>query len=155
MVGSLKFCGHTVERHNFKLVKNTTIHLFYQFEIIINVLVSYFRFIWRHIVASELKDPICHSNECQIGSFSSEATICYVSTAIGNILLGLSVRGSTLDVRIWLLELGICVHLYDRSTEDILVGVLMIATLSDWYWLNFPWLRLLTICQMTYIWDQF
>ena len=28
------------------------------------------------IVASELKDPICHSDECQIGSFSSEATIC-------------------------------------------------------------------------------
>ena len=28
-----------------------------------------------HIVASDLKDPICHSNECQIGSFSSEATI--------------------------------------------------------------------------------
>ena len=28
-----------------------------------------------HIVASELKDPICHSNECQIGSFSPEATI--------------------------------------------------------------------------------
>ena len=28
-----------------------------------------------NIVASELKDPICHSNECQIGSFSSEATI--------------------------------------------------------------------------------
>ena len=26
------------------------------------------------IVASKLKDPICHSNECQIGSFSSEAT---------------------------------------------------------------------------------
>ena len=26
------------------------------------------------IVASELKDPICHSNECQIRSFSSEAT---------------------------------------------------------------------------------
>ena len=26
-------------------------------------------------VASELKDPICHSDECQIGSFSSEATI--------------------------------------------------------------------------------
>ena len=24
--------------------------------------------------ASELKDPICHSDECQIGSFSSEAT---------------------------------------------------------------------------------
>ena len=29
-----------------------------------------------HFVASELKDPICHSDECQIGSFSSEATIC-------------------------------------------------------------------------------
>ena len=29
------------------------------------------------IVASELKDPICHSNECQIGSFSSEATRCW------------------------------------------------------------------------------
>ena len=28
-----------------------------------------------NIVASALKDPICHSNECQIGSFSSEATI--------------------------------------------------------------------------------
>ena len=28
-----------------------------------------------YIVASELKDPICHSNECQIGSFSSRATI--------------------------------------------------------------------------------
>ena len=30
-----------------------------------------------YIVASELKDPICHSDECQIGSFSSEATTCY------------------------------------------------------------------------------
>ena len=30
---------------------------------------------FQYIVASELKDPICHSNECQIGSFSSEATI--------------------------------------------------------------------------------
>ena len=29
----------------------------------------------QHIVASELKDPICHSDECQIGSFSSEAAI--------------------------------------------------------------------------------
>ena len=29
-----------------------------------------------YIVASELNDPICHSNECQIGSFSSEATTC-------------------------------------------------------------------------------
>ena len=28
-------------------------------------------------VASELKDPICHSDECQIGSFSSEATYCW------------------------------------------------------------------------------
>ena len=28
-----------------------------------------------HLVASEPKDPICHSDECQIGSFSSEATI--------------------------------------------------------------------------------
>ena len=32
-----------------------------------------------YIVASELNDPICHSNECQIGSFSSEATICAAS----------------------------------------------------------------------------
>ena len=29
-----------------------------------------------YIVASELKDPIWHSSEWQIGSFSSEATIC-------------------------------------------------------------------------------
>ena len=28
-----------------------------------------------HIVASELKDPICHSDECQIGFFSTEETI--------------------------------------------------------------------------------
>ena len=31
----------------------------------------------RYIVASKLNDPICHSNECQIGSFSSEATIFF------------------------------------------------------------------------------
>ena len=31
--------------------------------------------ITQYIVASELKDPICHSDRCQIGSFSSEATI--------------------------------------------------------------------------------
>ena len=31
---------------------------------------------WQHVVATELKDPICHSNECQIGSFSSAATMC-------------------------------------------------------------------------------
>ena len=30
----------------------------------------------KEIVASELKNPICHSDECQIGSFSSEATRC-------------------------------------------------------------------------------
>ena len=30
----------------------------------------------KQIFASELKDPICHSDECQIGSFSSEATKC-------------------------------------------------------------------------------
>ena len=30
-----------------------------------------------YLVASELKDPICHSDECQIGSFSSEATILW------------------------------------------------------------------------------
>ena len=28
-------------------------------------------------VASELKDPICHSDECQTGSFSSGATNMY------------------------------------------------------------------------------
>ena len=32
-----------------------------------------------YFAASELKDPICHSDECQIGSFSSEATICYIA----------------------------------------------------------------------------
>ena len=31
---------------------------------------------WHYIAATELKDPICHSVECQIGSFSSEAMIC-------------------------------------------------------------------------------
>ena len=38
-----------------------------------------------HLVASELKDPICHSDECQIGSFSSEATIyflCFLDNCI-------------------------------------------------------------------------
>ena len=41
----------------------------------------------KHIVASELKDPICHSNECQIGSFSSEATI--YNYDLGSLCLGL------------------------------------------------------------------
>ena len=32
---------------------------------------------WKHLqLHLQLKDPICHSDECQIGSFSSEATIC-------------------------------------------------------------------------------
>ena len=39
-----------------------------------------------YIVASELKDPICHSNECQIGSFSSEATI-YAALAVQGIII--------------------------------------------------------------------
>ena len=40
---------------------------------------TYFSYFYTtHIVASELKNPICHSNECQIGSFSSEATICCI-----------------------------------------------------------------------------
>ena len=43
-------------------------------------------FICGYFVASELKDPICHSNECQIGSFSSEATICYVLVGSKNII---------------------------------------------------------------------
>ena len=34
---------------------------------------------YRHIVASELKDPISHYDECQIGSFSSEATLYHYS----------------------------------------------------------------------------
>ena len=37
----------------------------------------------RHIVASELNDPICHSDECQIGSFSSEATIYTKTSPLG------------------------------------------------------------------------
>ena len=45
-----------------------------------------------YIVASELKDPICHSNECQIGSFSSVATICTLLVTINlSVCLGLSV----------------------------------------------------------------
>ena len=36
-----------------------------------------------YIVASELKDPICHSDECQIGSFSSVAAIyTYVQSGL-------------------------------------------------------------------------
>ena len=35
----------------------------------------------RYIVASELKDPIWHSSEWQIGSFSYEATICIISAS--------------------------------------------------------------------------
>ena len=35
-----------------------------------------------HIVASELMDPIWHSSEWQIGSFSSEATICFIKLSI-------------------------------------------------------------------------
>ena len=59
---------------------------------------GYYRVIWLarkiiHIVASELKDPICHSDECQIGSFSSEATIWYVRY---------------LGIYSWLINEGIC-----------------------------------------------
>ena len=36
-------------------------------------------FVGDHVVASELKDPICHSDECQIGSFSSEATMSFLN----------------------------------------------------------------------------
>ena len=39
-----------------------------------------------NIVASELKDPICHSNECQIGSFSSEATIYLMVNSINRVV---------------------------------------------------------------------
>ena len=55
----------------------------------------------QHIVASELNDPICHSDECQIGSFSSEATILC--------LLGLH-AGILADVNI---DKLICIHLLD------------------------------------------
>ena len=30
-----------------------------------------------HVVASELKDPICDSDECQIGSFSDDVYVCH------------------------------------------------------------------------------
>ena len=36
-----------------------------------------------NIVASELKDPISHSSEWQIGSFNSEATVCTSPGLIG------------------------------------------------------------------------
>ena len=36
------------------------------------------------VVASELKDPICHSDECQIGSFSSVATKCWFDAEPGS-----------------------------------------------------------------------
>ena len=39
-------------------------------------------YIYIYIVASELKDPICHSNECQIGSFSSYSEKSTQSTNI-------------------------------------------------------------------------
>ena len=51
-------------RHNIIIMSNLTFYSVSKWMLIL------------HIVASELKDPICHSNECQIGSFSSEATIC-------------------------------------------------------------------------------
>ena len=42
---------------------------------------------YRHIVASELKDPIWHSLEWQIGFFSSEATTCIFIKSMIFILL--------------------------------------------------------------------
>ena len=44
------------------------------------------------IVASELKDPICHSNECQIGSFISEATICYREYQVSVHVVSIGIR---------------------------------------------------------------
>ena len=49
-----------------------------------------------HIVASELKDSIWHSLEWQIGSFSSEATICISFIRVVDIKLYL--RGSTIII---------------------------------------------------------
>ena len=51
-------------------------HFYNRHMIYIDIISIYEVFFWEreHLVASELKDPICHSNECQIGSFSSEAT---------------------------------------------------------------------------------
>ena len=45
------------------------------------VLDDFLKSIDRYIVASELKDPIWHSSEWQIGSFSSEATILWVAVS--------------------------------------------------------------------------
>ena len=73
-----------------------------------------------NFVASELKDPICHSNECQIGSFSSEATICSAnatrvlnpySAEIFYLFIYIfiyinSLRQSTSDVRILTSKIG-------------------------------------------------
>ena len=39
----------------------------------------------KYIVASELKDPICHSDECQIGSFSSEAWFIQNHSAVSEV----------------------------------------------------------------------
>ena len=57
---------------------NTASNLFYKkLDIVLLPLkLAVIYLVHQNIVASELKDPICHSNECQIGSFSSEATIC-------------------------------------------------------------------------------
>ena len=46
-----------------------------------------------YLVASELNDPICHSNECQIGSFSSEATICWMN--INHVIFKTSIVAAT------------------------------------------------------------
>ena len=65
------------------------------------------------IVASELKDPICHSDECQIGSFSSEATLCtvvcickteFISFLFDPCLVNQCSAESTLDGSIWRLK---------------------------------------------------
>ena len=56
------------------------------------------------IVASELKDPICHSDECQIGSFSSEATVWSMTTSVYSECISLSFCSATntlFTFRVW------------------------------------------------------
>ena len=76
----IMWCDHVTPSHDICIVFIQIIASYTQYLITTHTwyetLHLHLTYIILHLVASELNDPICHSGECQIGSFSSEATIC-------------------------------------------------------------------------------
>ena len=90
-----------------------------------------------YIVASELKDPIWHSSEWQIGSFSSEATIWAVenniNVAYGSYKKGINAAYGRMLPQLQLLKTAACCLQYILKRDRIINATYSIkATKSGW-----------------------